>query len=169
MYKICTCKSVHCSKDKICNCLEDKVCKTKLPTMEEIAYKLKTIYKQTVCSALTPAQQVVPDVSSGNSEELYVGSGNYMKEKFTCFSNSIDYCTANPDYGIAGVARRECTFDNSSISSPHHCNNLCCDHGAESFIKKESKPCLCRFVWCCKVECDVCIEKKTKYRCKNKN
>lgn len=159
MHKTCICQMDQCSQNKTCNCSGDKVCQMKLPTMKAIATQLKTICNQTACSVVAPVQQAV----------LGVGRGNHVAETFTCFNNSVDYCTANPENGIAGVEGRECVFDRSHISSPQHCNNLCCDRGAESFTIEVAKPCRCRFIWCCEITCETCKSTRTKYRCKSTN
>ena len=114
-----------------------------LPTMDEVAMILKMKYNQAV-SKIDP-------------------------EKLIYFENSPDYCKANPKYNITGITGRECTKNDNHISHSRHCSNLCCDHGYEKFQKKVPKPCNCRFVWCCKVECDTCHVYETRHRCKSMN
>ena len=130
---------------------EDEVCEMMLPKMENVAKKLKIRYEHSV----------------------YLPSGvdmvNQTKRKLIYFNNSISYCAPNPDYDIDGIAGRECTINSSHISSSRHCSNLCCDHGHEEFTAKSPQPCNCKFIWCCKVECDTCYESKLRHRCKSKN
>ena len=144
-----TCYS-SCSKNK---CSEDETCKMMLPTMKNVAKKLKIRYEHSV-HLTSPSD---------------VGMVNQTNKTLIYFNNSISYCAASPDYDINGIAGRECTINNSHISSSHHCNNLCCDNGHEKFMANVTRACNCKFVWCCKVECETCYESQLRHRCKSKN
>ena len=155
MYKSCKC-SVNSPKHY---CFYQKVCKLKLPTMDEVAIKLKMKYEQSTHSMILP--------SSGQRHPLVVDRENQRRvhpERMIYFSHSPDYCAANPAYNISGIAGRECVLNDSSLS--HHCNNLCCDHGYQTRIYRTQGHCECKFIWCCRVECKACY--KIKNRCKNK-
>ena len=119
-----------------------------LPTMGEVAEVLRKKYDQSV---------------------LVVERENLTKvhaEEMIYFDQSPDYCTADPNYNIIGIAGRECTLKANTASS-HHCDNLCCDHGYETFTNTTEKPCGCKFVWCCRVECGVCHETIERHTCRN--
>ena len=156
MYKSCACV-VNSGK----HCFYQKVCLLKLPTMGEVAVKLKMKYEQSSHSMILP--------SSGQQHVLVVERENQQRihpEKMIYFSRSPDYCIPNPDYNIGGIAGRECTLNDTSLS--HHCDNLCCDHGYITYTHRVQKPCECKFIWCCRAECKICYETKIKNRCKNK-
>ena len=126
--------------------------------------KLREHYDESVHSKL--------DYSSGHLHRIVVDRKNEHRvhqHKIIHFSQSPDYCTANPELNINGVAGRDCTLNENKTSSSHHCNNLCCDHGHETYTKQEAKPCNCKFVWCCHVECDTCHETITRHKCNSKH
>ena len=116
------------------------MCKMVLPNMENVARELKIKYEHSVH---------LPSPSD-------VGMVNQKSRTLIYFNNSISYCAANPDYDINGIAGRECTISSDHISSSHHCNNLCCDHGHEEFtatVIVTQPACNCKFVWCCYLVC----------------
>ena len=129
--------------------------------MEKVAMVLKKQYDQSVYSMIqpSPSQQQVLVVERENLQEV-------QAERMIYFDQSPDYCTADPYYRITGIAGRECSLTANTASS-HHCDNLCCDHGYENFTYTRTKPCNCKFVWCCKVECEACNEIVTTHKCRN--
>ena len=156
LYKSCICLGY-----EIESCFhKPRGCSLLLPGMNGVARKLKMKYELSLYSKIIPlsAQQGVAVVETENLQEV-------DPENMIHFSRSPDYCTANPDYNIAGIAGRECTLGNASSSQ--HCDNLCCDHGYETFTATEEKPCSCKFVWCCHIECDTCYETVERSRCRN--
>lgn len=36
------------------------------------------------------------------------------------------------------------------------CRNLCCGRGYRTSTNETLERCNCRYIWCCKVECDIC-------------
>ena len=158
MYKTCTCTGLR-SGTGVCS--KDKTCRMLLPKMETIAQKLREKYDESVHSKLHKSSGHLHQIIVDRDHELKVNS-----DKMVHFTNSRDYCKANPVFNINGVAGRDCTLNENNTSSSNHCNNLCCDHGYETYTKREAKLCNCKFVWCCKVECDTCHEKITKHRCR---
>ena len=147
MHKTCTCVGNGWS------CSEGKICKLVLPTMAEVAVKLKGLYEQSVYSMIQGVIIVDRENNCGVSPD-----------KMIYFSDSPDYCLANSIYSIAGIEGRECDLSNSLSSQ--HCDNLCCDHGYENTtITEEKKNCNCKFVWCCYVECDSCNTTRIIHKC----
>ena len=138
-----------------------KSCQMELPTMGKVAEVLKKKYDQSVYSMIipSPSQQEILVVETENLTEVHA-------EEMIYFDQSPDYCTADPNYNITGIAGRECTLT-ANISLSHHCDNLCCDHGYEIFTNTTTKPCYCKFVWCCRVECEDCYENLTWHICRN--
>ena len=134
-----------------------KLCQMELPTMGELAEVLKKKYDQSVYSMTIPSQKEILVVEKENLTEVHA-------EEMIYFDQSPDYCRADPNYNIIGIAGRECTLTANTASS-HHCDNLCCDHGYETFTNTTTKPCDCKFVWCCRIECEVCYE--TWHTCRN--
>ena len=154
MYKVCTCIGSGTR-----GCSRQKVCKVTLPTMNEVARKLKMKYEHSMIIPASTPQNVLAVVERGNHQKVNPRDMIY-------FNHSPDYCVANPDYNIAGIAGRECTLKNRSFSQ--HCDNLCCNHGYETFTHSVTKPCNCKFVWCCHVECSYCHTDEIRHKCRNK-
>ena len=141
-------------------CSHDKLCRMELPTMDEVADVLKKKYDQSSYAMIipSPSPQQVLVVERENLQEVHT-------KKMIYFVPSPNYCIADPYYNITGIAGRECTLDDTSSSG--HCDNLCCDHGYETFTLEVAKLCKCKFIWCCKVECGTCYITETRYRCRD--
>lgn len=75
----------------------------------------------------------------------------------------LDFCEADYRHGILGTRRRECSTDSSDPE--YHCTDLCCDRGWTTQTTSVDKDCNCRYVWCCRVECEVCSTTETKHYC----
>ena len=154
MHKTCTCVGNNGS-----GCSGNKSCVLVLPSMAEVARKLKRLYEQSVYSTIITSlfTQGVIIVDRENNHSVSTNKTIY-------FSHSPDYCLANSSYKIAGIEGRECDLSNSSSSQ--HCDNLCCDHGYENTTVTEKKFCNCKFVWCCRIECDSCNTTRMIRKCR---
>ena len=128
-----------------------------MPEAIYVAGKLKLKYKQALYIAPT---------SLSHQEGLGADNEKDAEGKLIYFNKLVDYCTADPDYNITGIAGRECIVGGNSTSSSHHCNNLCCGRDVEEYMMNYVKLCDCKFVWCCKVDCKTCHVTEKKYRCK---
>jgi len=125
--------------------------------MDEVTMKLKMKYDNALHSVIIPSssiQQHVLIINKKNHQRVHPG-------KMIYFNNSPNYCIANPEYNITGTVGRECTLNNTSHS--HHCDNLCCGHGYDTYIVREA--CKCIIIWCCIVKCSVCHS--IEYRCRD--
>ena len=159
MHKVCTCVGIGGVPK---SCSKHKSCKMELPKMQEIGDRLIKRYYTSVHSKLKS--------QSGHLDETKIidrKNGQTVKpDQMIHFDSSPDYCEPAPLYNIEGVAGRECTKNASKASDQFHCDNLCCGHGSKSYIVEELKPCKCKFVWCCQVECETCFKNVTTHRCK---
>lgn len=143
------------------SCSKDNKCQMKLPTMVEVAKKLRQQYKESQHSKI---RQHRP-----NSPPLIVDKDSHQRvnlNKMIHLKNSPSYCEAVVRYNIKGTAGRDCVVGKHNTSSSHHCNNLCCDYGYEKYVIEKPKPCKCKFIWCCEVKCETCKERKIMHRCK---
>ena len=75
----------------------------------------------------------------------------------------LDFCEKDPRHGISGTKRRECTIEPGT--GEYHCTHLCCNRGFQTLTTSSKKDCNCRYVWCCRVECEVCESVETKHYC----
>ncbi|VDN97367.1 unnamed protein product [Rodentolepis nana] len=72
------------------------------------------------------------------------------------------FCNANPNLHILGTKFRTC---NSTSTGPDNCNTLCCGRGYRTRHYYALENCECKFVWCCRVECQKCLVLKRQETC----
>ncbi|VDL60687.1 unnamed protein product [Hymenolepis diminuta] len=72
------------------------------------------------------------------------------------------FCNANPNLHILGTKGRTC---NSTSTGPDNCNTLCCGRGHRTRHYYALENCECKFVWCCRVECQKCLVLKRQETC----
>nr|BDP28887.1 Wnt8 protein [Cladonema pacificum] len=84
------------------------------------------------------------------------------KPSLKFIDDSPNYCQSNKRLGITGTLHRECDHYNESS-----CLDLCskCGYRKHSYLRNVERKCKCKFHWCCKVTCNVCLEKKVFARC----
>ena len=146
-------KTCMCEESGVKQCSRDKICQMELPTMKEVAEVLKKKYDQSLYATIisSPSPQQVLVVERENLQEIS--------------AEKMIYFVPPPNYCAPGIAGKECTLGNTSSSD--HCDNLCCDHGYETFTHEVDKRC-CEFVWCCYIECGTCSTTVTTHRCRDK-
>ncbi|XP_076271177.1 wnt oncogene analog 10 isoform X1 [Rhynchophorus ferrugineus] len=70
------------------------------------------------------------------------------------YQKSPDFCDKDPGLDVLGTSGRSCnTSKNAGINS---CESLCCGRGYNLVKQKRVERCKCKFIWCCKVECEIC-------------
>lgn len=72
-------------------------------------------------------------------------------------AESPDFCQANQRTGTEGTQGRVC---NSTETGPGGCDSLCCGKGFADYTLEHEENCLCRFHWCCEVQCQRCSVRK---------
>ncbi|CAH8618255.1 unnamed protein product [Schistosoma bovis] len=77
-----------------------------------------------------------------------------INEKLFCHSNSF--------YHILGTKGRLC---NSSSIYMNNCHHLCCGRGYITHHYYIMESCHCKFIWCCRVECQQCLVLKKVETC----
>ena len=92
----------------------------------------------------------------------------YMRRKLTDESlvfadRSPNFCNNLPFKGSLGTKGRLC--DPSIRTGWGSCKFMCCKRGFQANRFFESKPCRCRLIGCCTLDCDRCSESKTVYHC----
>lgn len=71
---------------------------------------------------------------------------------------SPDYCKTDPVTSSGGTMGREC-------HSINECESLCCGRGWSVQTEFRREPCRCKFVWCCDVKCDMCVQQVERMFC----
>ncbi|CAI2732960.1 unnamed protein product [Schistosoma spindalis] len=72
------------------------------------------------------------------------------------------FCNSNPFYHILGTKGRLC---NSSSIHMNNCHHLCCGRGYITHHYYIMESCNCKFIWCCRVECQQCLVLKKVETC----
>lgn len=67
--------------------------------------------------------------------------------------DSPDFCEYDAEAGSLGTRGRSCNRTSEGLDK---CSLLCCGRGYSSQVAEIEEDCNCRFVWCCRVECDRC-------------
>ena len=76
---------------------------------------------------------------------------------------SPNYCDSNPEMEIPGTSGRVCSNTSSGMDS---CTSLCCGRGYITENATEVTRCNCKFVWCCRIECNNCTRMYLRHTCK---
>lgn len=67
---------------------------------------------------------------------------------------SPDFCKHNLKEGSLGTKGRLC---NRTSDGTDGCQLMCCGRGYYTNIKEVVEECNCKFIWCCRVECEKCV------------
>lgn len=132
-----------------------RICWRSLPAFSKVGDKLKISYD---------GAKRVRYVSKRNA--LRPVQKRYAKPKrrdLVYFQESPNFCSNNMEAGSLGTVGRTCNRTSVGLDS---CSLLCCGRGFYSEIKDVEEDCNCRFVWCCRVECDKCRRKQEFNYCK---
>ncbi|GFX10614.1 protein Wnt-5a [Trichonephila clavipes] len=84
------------------------------------------------------------------------------KKDLVFLDDSPDYCVRNETTGVLGTRGRLC---NSTSYGMDGCRLLCCGRGYQTVIREVEEKCQCKFVWCCRVHCEMCSFKKEEHYC----
>lgn len=145
MRTVCKCHGVSGS------CTE-KTCWKVSPTVEEVAESLKNLYESSV---RLPKRR-------RNDESNRVERSSVVQMYYVDKSN--DFCEADRRTGSAGTAGRTCDPNSFGEGS---CDKLCCGRGHKKVIETTiNENYNCRYVWCCRVECDTVEETTVTHICK---
>lgn len=82
------------------------------------------------------------------------------KEQLVYVERSPDYC---PSTGGRRCVRRA---QRGRRLGKADCGTMCCGRGYNEYRRTTSVRCRCRFVWCCRVDCDVCRRSEDVLICK---
>ncbi|CAN8029455.1 unnamed protein product, partial [Ixodes persulcatus] len=64
---------------------------------------------------------------------------------------------------VLGTMGRAC---NNTSYGMDGCRLLCCGRGYQTVVREVDEKCHCKFVWCCKVQCQTCRVTKEEHFCK---
>ncbi|XP_015263358.1 PREDICTED: protein Wnt-6 [Gekko japonicus] len=100
-------------------------------------------------------------VMGGNDGKTLIPVGRNIKppdrQDLIYSADSPDFCIANRKTGSLGTRGRVC---NSTAMDVSGCDLLCCGRGHRDETLLLEENCLCRFHWCCVVQCRKCTVRK---------
>eukprot|EP00794_Sanderia_malayensis_P007384 gene7384-8203_t len=132
-----------------------KYCHRSLPPFEKVGDYLHKKYRAAVLVTL--------DQSSNKLVNYDKVIHKYGKPDLVYLEQSPNYCYRDEKHGTIGTSGREC---NKSALSENSCGIICCGRGYTTKKVKIRENCHCKFIWCCKVECQKCTRIVDKHYCK---
>lgn len=75
---------------------------------------------------------------------------------------SLNYCERNETLKILGTQGRRC---NATSLDTDSCKLLCCGRGYHTMVRSVQDKCNCKFIWCCRVDCQKCMVQKEEHFC----
>ena len=123
----------------------------------QVAAELKKKYRQAV--RVTLANNQLQEQSSRPSTRRGL--------KLVYLDSSPDYCVRNKTAGSPGLLGRTCGYDDQTTSK---CRSLCnkCKLRPKTEERTKQVKCRCKFVWCCKIECETCTKSYSVTTCKRR-
>lgn len=114
----------------------------------------------------------LPDSKAGKREVVHVLSQNavvliLLKSSviivlpyFFSFLNLFSFFIIR--IGVLGTRGRLCNSTSYGIDG---CRLLCCGRGYQTVIRDVEEKCHCKFVWCCRVQCEMCSFMREEHYC----
>ncbi|OQV21261.1 Protein Wnt-11 [Hypsibius exemplaris] len=145
----------HCKCHGVSGSCQIRTCWKSLPTMKEISEQLYRNFKRAV--------EVRRQGITNSFEPIYPLISHLTAETLLFSSKSPDHCTPDEKFGSLGTKNRIC---NATSSGPDNCGSMCCGRGHFSYMKRVPVSCNCKYIWCCRVECQSCQQWVHVTRCK---
>uniref|UniRef100_T1JI07 Protein Wnt n=2 Tax=Strigamia maritima TaxID=126957 RepID=T1JI07_STRMM len=132
-----------------------RTCWRALPSMEQVAMRLKTSYAvavEVVNKKPATKMQLLPAMHRGKIEDM----------DLVYITKSPDYCSRDPRFGSVGTKGRRC---NTTSEDHDSCDSMCCGRGFRTFSIEIKSRCRCKYVWCCFVKCKICSSIQQVHEC----
>ena len=163
---------LRCRCHGISGSCELKTCWRSLPSFSSVGKYLKEKYESAVQINEKWNVKKKPRSNRPEHEDL-IRRGNKKLIKFTLtnvhrddlvyIKKSPNYCIEDRSNGILGTSGRICS---KTSDGPDSCQLLCCGRGYNTYIRKVTSHCRCKFEWCCHVHCEICDTETEVYTCK---
>ncbi|XP_076056308.1 protein Wnt-8a-like [Oratosquilla oratoria] len=155
-----------------------QTCWVQLGSLEDAGRVVKEQYRKALQlrggNALLSKEPPCPDARCKDSRERSSHpkdiSVTVRPQQLVFLEDSVDFCVATTEEGRRGTEGRECSRSKDPEVSPEErrsCQTLCrsCGLCVNHHTLEVTKSCNCKFVWCCRVKCDSCVEDQKKYWC----
>ncbi|XP_013147886.1 PREDICTED: protein Wnt-4-like isoform X1 [Papilio polytes] len=162
-------RAVRSRMQRVCKChgmsgsCSVRVCWRRLPQLRAVGDALATRYEG--ASHVKVISTVVERKRGKNVRKLRPLHADMKKPNKTdlvYLEESPDYCEPNDELGILGTRGRTCNRTSAGLDG---CRLLCCGRGYQTRVRDHEEKCRCRFVWCCRVHCEVCRYKRDHHVC----
>lgn len=131
-----------------------QTCWQKMPLFRHVGNRLKEKFKGASKVIISnDGQHVIPE---GDTIKKPSATDLIYSE------NSPDFCRPSRKAGSLGTKGRTCDLYSKDVGG---CDLLCCKRGYKRGYQVVTENCKCRFIWCCDVVCQRCVNNKTIYTC----
>jgi len=141
-----------------------KTCWRELPTLYEVGDILRDKYDSAVEVEVHVPRSGGPATLHyyDNSSDEHVPA---RTDKLVYLEQSGNYCTIDQNYthGRYCMPKANITEELGEYYAP--CEDFCCNKEFNQEQNRVVRSCNCRFIWCCEVVCQTCVETITEYRC----
>ncbi|XP_045519135.1 protein Wnt-5b-like isoform X1 [Pieris brassicae] len=106
------------------------------------------------------------EVKVSRRGKLRVGNPNYSlptPQDLVYLEESPNYCIKNETLGSFGTTGRNCNRTSPGIDG---CAIMCCGRGYNTKRAVIKERCDCKFHWCCRVDCNICVKTVEIHTCK---
>ena len=94
-------------------------------------------------------------------------SNRKLEKTDLVYTERLNYCISKKNLGIPGTQGRVCINKPPKAGNGMtSCKILCCERGYLPIKRKTKVRCNCKFLWCCRVTCDLCEQVIDEYICK---
>lgn len=133
-----------------------KTCYNKMPAFRKIGSILKDKFDG--------AAEVRIDMDSSRPQisRRHAQYKKHTKADLVYMDPSPDFCEPDWRNGILGTHGRRCNVRSDDLDE---CNLLCCNRGFRTIRRQFREECECKFIYCCKVECNICNRVTEEYVC----
>ncbi|XP_026497733.2 protein Wnt-4-like isoform X1 [Vanessa tameamea] len=158
-------RAVRGRMQRVCKChgmsgsCSVRVCWRRLPQLRIVGDSLSTRYEG------ASHVKIVERKRGKNIRKLRPIHADMKKPNKTdlvYLEDSPDYCEPNDELGILGTRGRTCNRTSAGLDG---CRLLCCGRGYQTRVRDHEEKCRCRFVWCCRVHCEICRSKRDHHVC----
>ncbi|KAG5870816.1 hypothetical protein JTB14_023979 [Gonioctena quinquepunctata] len=148
-----------------------KTCWKTLPTFRQVGDHLMKKYFRARPVAASTAQlpRGTDHPRRGRRQHLVLTKGKIpvkklpKKSELVYLQMSPNYCEKDLTAGSLGTVGRTC---NRTSRGTDGCDLMCCGRGYNTHQYTKTFQCNCKFLWCCRVDCDTCSERTEEYTCK---
>nr|ALL53302.1 Wnt4 ligand [Thamnocephalus platyurus] len=148
---------IECKCHGVSGSCEMKTCWRAMPSFREIGEILKEKFDG--------ATEVEPRTSGPGRKLLVPRSVSYKPHTdsdLIYLDTSPDYCEYDIRIGSLGTHGRPCNKSSKAIDG---CDLLCCNRGYRISIERRTERCMCKFQWCCHVQCKTCTRDVEVHTC----